>query len=150
MDITASIIAVGTLAYQSCKSLNDFIGSFRNAPATLQALRSDLQVFQNLIELLQTSLARVGDVDLTAEQLSCLEALESAIKSCQIACGHFADKLAKATSRSDDGHVSFLDRARLHFGEKDTLLLKSRLGDCKETLDFALAIVTLYGYTIVT
>lgn len=127
MDLTASIIAVGTLAYQSCKSLNDLIGSFQNAPRTLQALRSDLQVFQNLIGLLHVSLSRVGGVGLTADQLSCLEALEPAIKSCQIACGHFADKLAKATSRSDDGHVSFLDRARLHFGEKDILLLKSRL-----------------------
>lgn len=140
---SASVIAVITLAYQSCKALNDVIGSFVNAPKTLQHLRGDLDVLQHLIRSIQSVVDGATKAQLSVDQETCIVELVPGVQSCQGACDDFTQKLSKITSHSKDNQVSWLDRTRIHFNEKDIIILKSRLGDCKNTLDIALGVATL-------
>jgi hypothetical protein len=82
LSIAASVIVVATLAYQSCKTLNEAIGSFVNAPKTLQALRRDLDALQTLLDLLQGAVGGVPNDALSPNQRSCFEALKPALEGC--------------------------------------------------------------------
>lgn len=144
LSVTASVIGVATLAYQSCKALNDIISSFVDAPKTLRDMCRDLDALQSLLASLQVAVDGVPDASLSADQRACLAELKPPVQSCHISCDDFIGKLAKVTSHSEEGgRVNWLDRARLHFNEKDITSLKSRLGDCKQTLNVALGVVTL-------
>ncbi|ETS76325.1 hypothetical protein PFICI_11712 [Pestalotiopsis fici W106-1] len=141
LSITASAIGVITAAFQSCQALNGLVSSWANAPKTLKDLRGDLSALQNLIQSLQREVATSDD--LSAEQRTCILELVPAIESCRDACEGFSARVSRATSHSKDDQVAFLDRARLYLGEKDIQTFKSRLGDCKQTLNVALGVVTL-------
>lgn len=146
LSITASVIGVITAACQSCKALSDLIYSFVNAPKNLSNLRGDLNTLRALIESLEQTVSPVSPDAITylsTEQNSCMKELVPAISSCQTACDDFAQRLSKATSRSPQGRVSLIDRAKWQFNEKDIIVLRSRLGDCKQTLSVALGVVTL-------
>jgi hypothetical protein len=143
LSITAGVIAVGGLAYSSCKALNDTISSFRNAPKMLSDLRGDLDTIQNLLQSLEAALNGVEDSALSADQKSCFVNLQPAIKGCKVTCDGFAAKLSKITSHSDADHVSLLDRGRLQFNEKEISMLKAGLERDKQTLDIAVGVATL-------
>lgn len=143
LSISASAIAVITLAAQSCKALNDIIAGFVNAPKTLQDLRGDLGNVQHLIQSLESVVGGATRTQLSVDQRTCIAELVPAMQNCQGACDDFRAKLSKITSHSKEDQVSWIDRSRIHFNEKEIMLLKSRLGDCKETLDVALGVVTL-------
>ena len=147
LSVTAGVIAVAGLAYSSAKVLKEMIASFSNAPKLLQNIGEDLQVLQSLIQALQQPLDGVLDADLSDDQKACFESLKPALEACKRTCDDFVSKLSKMTSHSRADSVSWWDRARLHFNEKDVALLKSDLEIHKQTVDVTIGVATPYVWS---
>ncbi|KAF4459313.1 glycosyl family 43 [Fusarium albosuccineum] len=147
LSVTASVIAVANLALKSCQALQNTISSFKNAPKTVKDLQSDLSNLQKQLDSLHTWLNSTrrpdGDQNLIDNQQELVKQLKPALQGCQEYCDDFTQRLSRLTSKSDTDRVDWKDKARLHFHEDDISLLKSRLGDYKQTLGIALSITTL-------
>jgi flavin-binding protein dodecin len=145
LDITTSVNAVVTAVYTSCKTLDDTIDAIDRAPETLQNLRHNLRVLQGSLMSLKVALETMSTSkeELSPHQHTCLSELEPAIVGCQTALDDFEYKISHIESISEDEHTRWLDKACLPYHDKDIILLKSRLGDCKQTLDVAIGIMAL-------
>ncbi|KAI1213193.1 uncharacterized protein F4807DRAFT_413235 [Annulohypoxylon truncatum] len=141
LSITASVIAVATLAYQSLKSLSNTISALKHAPENLKDLRNDLDILQSLLDSLQKELGSTKSVNQT--QSLTFGRLKPALDDCKAACDGFNAKLIRLTSHSGTDHVNWFDRLRLQFKEDDILLFKAKLANCKQTLDIALGVATI-------
>ena len=140
LSVSVSVAEVANSAYQSCKALNETIGGFINAPKIFQDLRRDLVALQSLLDSLQGALHDVPNAALSVNQRNCFEELKPAMRGCQAICDDFVQKLSKIANHSDTERVNWGDRVRLHFNEKDAILLKGRLGDYTQTFDVALGV----------
>lgn len=145
LSTTASVNAVVTTACTSCKALNDTIDVIDNAPETLQNLRHDLDALQRSFGSLEVALDAMSrsNEELSPHQQTCLSELEPAIVCCQTALDDFDHKITGMKSNLADEHTHWLNKACLPYHDKDIILLKSRLGDCKQTLDVAIGIMAL-------
>lgn len=144
LSITASVISVTCLAYESCKALRDIIKSLRNAPDTLKSLYSALGSFEDITKSLQHDLDGLEDSDLSPDQKASLRALEPVMRYCNTVCDAFATRLAELTSHSDQDHITWVDRFRLRFNDGDIQILKENLAQCQRTLNDALSFTNLY------
>lgn len=146
LSITAAVIAVTRLTYDSCKSLNDSIKGLRHAPDTLKGLERSLGAFETVTNPLQQDLAGLGDDPdaFSADQQASLRALQPVMHCCRTACDEFAGRLAELTSHSNEGHMSWRDRFRLQFNDSDIRILKENLAQCQQTLGDALGFANLY------
>lgn len=144
LNITASVISVTCLAYESCKALRDVIKNLRNAPETLKSLYNALGTFEDVTKSLQHDLDGLEDSVFSADQKNSLRALEPVMQYCNTVCNAFATRLAELTSHSDQDRITWIDRFRLHFNDGDIRLLKENLAQCQRTLNDALTFTNLY------
>lgn len=144
LGITASVISVTSLAYQSCKALKDIIRSLRNAPDTLKSLYNSLGAFEDVTKSLQHDLDGLEDSAFSSDQKDSLRALEPVMRYCNTVCNAFATKLAELTSHSEQDHIAWIDRFRLRFNDGDIQILKENLAQCQRTLNDALSFTNLY------
>lgn len=144
LSITASVISVTCLAYESCKALRDTIKSLRNAPDTLKSLYNALGAFEDITKSLQHDLDGLEDSAFSPDQKDSLRALEPVMRYCNTVCGAFATRLAGLTSHSDQDHITWIDRFRLRFNDGDIQILKENLAQCQRTLSDALSFTNLY------
>lgn len=144
LNITASVISVTCLAYESGKALRDIIQSLRNAPDALKSLYNALGAFEDVAKSLQHDLDGLEDSAFSPDQKDSLRALEPVMRYCNTVCDAFATRLAELTSHSDQDHITWIDRFRLHFNDSDIRLLKENLAQCQRTLNDALTFTNLY------
>lgn len=144
LSITASVISVTSLAYQSCKALRNLIKGLTNAPDTLKALYNTLETFENVTKSLQNELDGLEDSALSPDQKDSLRALEPVMRHCNTVCDAFGTRLAELTSHSDQDHITWVDRFRLRFNDSDIQILKENLAQCQRTLNDALSFTNLY------
>lgn len=146
LSIKANMIAVVTTAYTSIKTLNNTIDAIDNTPETLQNLRHDLYALQGSLRSLKGALdtLSISNEELSPYQQTCLSELEPVVIGCQTALDDFRYNISYTTSISAaDERIHWPGKASLPYHDNDIISLKSRLGDCKQTLDAALGIVTL-------
>jgi hypothetical protein len=144
LSITASVVAVATLAYNSSKALYEITKDIKDAPKTFLDLKTDLEALQSVLNSLKTELNRKDRATALSEaQRSVLEELELPLRSCSDACDEFKSKLAKLLSRSGDGHTSFRDKVKLQFQDKEVSAFRFRLASYKSTLTIALSFSSL-------
>ncbi|ROW08963.1 hypothetical protein VMCG_02966 [Cytospora schulzeri] len=139
ISLAASVIAIAEMTWYSCKTLNDTIKRFRNAPEKLRNLLGDLGT---LIQLLQ-SLRGHLEPSMSAGHPSAHEALKPAMQGCQQLCDEFTKRLAELTSHSNEEYIGRRDRLRFHFNDTEIMLLKERLVQYKLTFDIALNVASL-------
>lgn len=144
LSITASVVSVTSLAYKSCKVLRDIIKGLRNAPDTLKALYNALETFENVVKSLQHDLDGLEDAALSTDEKDSMRVLEPVMRYCNLVCDTFATRLAELTSHSDAGHITWIDRFRLHFNDSDIHVLKENLARCQRTLSDTMSLATLY------
>jgi hypothetical protein len=144
VGLTASIIAIAGLAYQSCKALYELLDGIRNAPKTLQALNEDLSTVHNLLKSIKTAMEDSSDDSFSDGVKNCLEEAKPALTGCGKACDEFAEKMRKLMSHSHENHTSARDRIKLQFQEKDISAFKYQIGSYKATLNIALSLASLY------
>jgi hypothetical protein len=149
LSLTASVIAVASLAVSTCKSLRDTIGSIRNAPQALNDIRHQLDTLQHLIDTFIGSLISVRGTDLTQNQQKCFADLRLVLDNCKASCNDFAQKLNKITSTSKPDRISPLDRWKLSLNENDIAVFQAIIERDKQTLDIALGMTTLYVFSFI-
>jgi Fungal N-terminal domain of STAND proteins len=143
VGLTASIIAVAGLAYQSGKTLYELLNGIQNAPRTLQALNEDLSAIQHLLKSIKSAMEDSSDNSFSNGVKQCLEEAKPALTGCGKACDEFAEKIGKIMSHSDENRTSTRDRIKLQFQEKDILAFRYRIGSYKATLKIALGLASL-------
>ena len=144
LGLTASIIAIADVAYQSSKRLYELINNFRTASQTLSDLHADLSAVQQLLRSLKDALENTNDTSLSDGLRVCLQDFEPSMEAFSKVCDEFREKVAQITSHSTKDHVSWRDKVRLEFEEKGIMAFKYRLGSHKLTINIALGLVNLY------
>jgi len=143
VGLTASIIAIAALAYQSSKTLYELLDGIRNAPKTLQGLNEDLSAISHLLKSIKSAMEDSSDDSFSDGVKKCLEEVKPALTGCGKTCHEFKEKMGKIMSHSDEKHTSKRDRIKLQFEEKDILAFRYRLGSYKATLNIALSLASL-------
>lgn len=144
LSITAAVIGVVRLTYDSCKSLNEKLKGIKHAPEKLETLHRDLDRFQSILNSQgEATFGVLEDGALSADQKASLEALFTVMEGCRTVCANFEQKLSHLTSHSDENRMALRDRIRLHFNDSDIELLKQNLAQSQRTLNDALGFASL-------
>jgi hypothetical protein len=143
VGLTASIIAITSLAYQNSKTLYELLGGIRNAPKTLQGLNVELSAISQLLKSIKSAMEDNSDDSFSDGIKKCLEEVKPALTGCGKTCDEFTEKIGKIMSHSDEKHTSKRDRIKLQFEEKEILAFRYRLGSYKATLNIALSLASL-------
>ncbi|KAH7012594.1 uncharacterized protein B0I36DRAFT_378332 [Microdochium trichocladiopsis] len=143
LSITASAIAVATLAAQSTKAIYQAIDGLAEAPHAIAHSKTLLAGTQTALDSLigtltttQDTQARLGSV------LRPLE-LDQTLRSTQQLCDKFGTTITKYTSRSTDARFSSRDRILVNFHESQIIRFNQELGDCQKTISLVLGTITL-------
>lgn len=134
LSITASTIAIATLAYESTKSLTDFIDSLKNAPKLISDLKGDVSAVQGVIRSLETMLENRDDRNLPAELRVCLSSAKVPLEDCQAVSKDFELKLKVWF------HDSKWDKFKANFKETNIEKFRMRMRDTRDTLHLALTV----------
>lgn len=128
LSLTASVIGVTILAYNSCKKLKDTIqGLKQGTPDTLQNLQNAAGSFEAVLRPLEHDLggpARMQSSRRNNGQASLRARTRVRDPTKPTACDEFTSRLAELTSHSDEQRVAPRDRTRLHFHHSDVRVLK--------------------------
>ncbi|KAF3764680.1 hypothetical protein M406DRAFT_331005 [Cryphonectria parasitica EP155] len=143
LSITASVIGITRLTFDSCKTLNDTIKGIKRAPSKLKDLETSLDAFQKVIKPFEEDLVNREDAALSPDQLANLRALEPVMLYCRDICNKFTKRVSELTSHSDENHMAWRDRLRLNFNDSEIRLLKENLAQCQRTLSDALGFANL-------
>lgn len=143
VGLTASIITIAGLAYQSCKTLYELLDGIRSAPKTLQRLNEDLSAVQTLLKSIRSAMEDSSEDSFSDGVKQCLDEVKPALAGCGKTCDEFAEKISKIMSHSNEKHTSARDRIKLQFQEKDILVFRYRIGSYKATLNIALSLASL-------
>lgn len=143
LSITAGVIAVVTLAYDSGKTLYEFINGILEAPKALKDMNGDLAAIQKVLNSLKVELEGTPDATLSAGLKKFLNDIKPSLEGCTEACDEFKAKLVKVTSHSTEAHTSKRDRIKLQFQDKEISAFKYRMASYKATLSIALEYASL-------
>jgi hypothetical protein len=146
LSITASVIAIATLAYDGSKSIYDLIRGYIDASRIFEDLKSDIEGLNGVL----VSLKGIGGTDQGASfsqaQLLCLREVEPALQSCLKACEVFKIKVQKLMSNSTPEHISKRDKFALQFKSNDLATFRIQLSSYKSTLTIALLVSSMLVY----
>jgi hypothetical protein len=143
LGITASVIAIATLAYDSSKRLFEIVDGIRNAHKAISDFKTDIEALQQLLKSLASEIEGTEDANLPERFKKYLEELKPLLNGCSNACLQFEQKISKITSHSDENRTSFRDSVKLQFQEKEILTFRYRLASYKATLNIALTLAYL-------
>ena len=144
LSVSASFIAVVTVAYSNSKLLFEIVKGIRDAPKSFQDLSTDLDALQKMLSSLGAELDSGGQGrPFSAVQVSCLEHLATPLSACSDACSEFKLKLDGVVCHSSGRHTSFRDRPKLQLQDKEITAFRFRLTSYKLTVSNALEFASL-------
>lgn len=93
LSITASIIAVATLAYKSTEALHNTINTVKDATKIFDNLNTDIATLKDVLGSLVSVVEETSTVgNLPEAQLRCLQALSLPLDGCSKACDNSSQK----------------------------------------------------------
>lgn len=143
LSVSAGVIAVVALAYNSSKALYEFVKDIHGAPKTLKDLKVDLEALQQVLNSLRAKLDGVPNANLSDSLKWLLDDINPPLEGCAEACEEFHTRLMKITPNSNESHTSFRNKVKLQFQDKDIVAFRYRLGSYKATLNVALSFASL-------
>ncbi|KAJ5627354.1 hypothetical protein N7528_004781 [Penicillium herquei] len=141
--LTASIIGIVTLAFQSSKTLYELIDGILNAPKHLKDLNEEVSTVSQVLSSLKSAVEGTSDDELSDGVKNNLRDAQPAIQGCERVCNELFQKISQITSHSSSTHTRLDDRIRLKFQDKAILAFKYRIESYKSTLSIVLGLVTL-------
>jgi hypothetical protein len=141
LSVTASVIAIATLALQSCKAAYNVVDGLAEAPQSIARSRISLTETQKTVDALHQALI-TGSEPILNSVLRSIE-LDETLKSVQRLCDKFATYITNFTRHSTDGKFSKRDRMTVDFHESKIRNLDRELGDCQQTLSMVLVSINL-------
>jgi hypothetical protein len=143
LSVTASVIAVATLALQSCKAAYNLIDGLADAPQAVARSKTSLTETQKTLDALQQALITNSELTSVLDSVLKTIELEGMLKSVQRLCDEFTAAIASFTSHSIDGNFSKRDRIKVNLHESKIRRLDKELGDCQRTLSMVLVSINL-------
>jgi hypothetical protein len=145
LSLAANIASITVPALHGTRLLLDDIHSIRDAPKTIAALKEDI----SSVETALAALDLVPDSEWESLGQEVVENSNLAISSCVSACNRFRQDLQQWTRRSEDGKLSWRDRANVGFFKQQRIaFLSDRLNSCKTMITMTVGIATLYASTL--
>ena len=140
LSITASVVGIIVPALHGTRLLLGDLQQLSDATKTIKRLTDDVQSVHTTLELLQG----VEDGDWKALGQNVSEQSKATISSCTQACNLFRADLQKWTRHSEDGKLTWLDRANVGFFKKDQAkALSEQLQSCKLAINLIIGVATL-------
>ena len=142
LGVTASVIAVATLAWESSKKLYELVDKLRDVPKAIMHTKANVSTTQSAIDTLILDLA-TGDAamfDAVLQRFRMVEALEWSRKECD----KFGQKIETYTKHSKDGTFSKRDRFIVNFHESEINQFNHRLRDHQQLITLVTTSMNLY------
>jgi Fungal N-terminal domain of STAND proteins len=140
LSAAASIVGLTVPALHGVRLLLDDIQNIVDAPKAVASLKEDLLSVDMAIEALkalQSSEWELLGQDVTKES-------KFAVSTCTLACDRFRNDLQRWTKHSEDGKMSWQDRANVGFFRQHKIKsLSEQLQNCKITVNGAVGMATL-------
>ena len=142
LSVTAGVISVATLAWESSKKLYELIDKLRVLPKAITHTKSILSITQNAIETLKVDLA-TGDsalFDAVLQRFRMAETLEGSRKECDA----LRQKIETYIKHSKDGTFGKRDRLTVSLHESEINRFNSRLRDHQQPITLVTTSMSLY------
>ena len=140
LSITASAVGIIVPALHGTRLLLEDLQQLKDAPKTVKRLIDDVQSVHATLELLQG----VEDGDWKSLGQSVADQSKATISSCTQACNLFRTDLQKWTRHSEDGKLTWVDRANVGFFKKDQAkAMSDQLQSCKLAINLIVGVATL-------
>ena len=141
LSVAASIVGVTVPALHGTRLLLDDLQGIIDAPKTVESLKEDLRS----VDLALKSLQAVHDSEWKSLGETVADESKVAINSCTTACNTFRADLQRWTRHSEEGKLSWKDRANVGFFKQRQIKSTSeQLQTCKLTINLVVGIATLY------
>ncbi|KFX98445.1 hypothetical protein O988_04334 [Pseudogymnoascus sp. VKM F-3808] len=142
LSITASIVGIIVPALHGTRLLLGDLQQLNDAPKTIKRLTDDVHSILTTLELLRG----VEDGDWKSLGQNVAEQSKATISSCTQACNFFRADLQKWTRHSEDGKLTWLDRANVGFFKKDQAkAMSEQLQSCRVAINLIVGVATLYS-----
>ncbi|ETS78636.1 hypothetical protein PFICI_10698 [Pestalotiopsis fici W106-1] len=143
LSVTASVIAVATLAAQSVQAAYQVIDGLAQVPQAIANSKIILLETQSTLDALNGTLNENLDKQAQFEPLLQMLALDRALGSTQDLCTKFGSTIAKYTRHSTELRFSNRDRILLNLHESHITNFNQQLNDCRNTLSLMIGTITL-------
>lgn len=131
LGIAASVGGIGVPVLQLVRRLNNDIRKIVDAPAAIKAVRDELIYLEEAL----TSLQAITDAQWNSLGENMANLAKSAINMCKESCEKLGDDLNRWTRHSEDGKLSWRDRATVGFFKQRYLeSMSQQFHNCKTTL----------------
>lgn len=144
LSITASAIAVATLAAQSAKAAYKVIDGLKEAPHAIAHSRTLLSGTQNSLENLTETLTNSQHMQAQFGDMLQSIALDKTLHATDELCKGFSATISKYTSRSTDSKFSNRDKVSVILHESRIVKFNEELSDCQGTIHLMTGTITLY------
>jgi len=142
LSITTSAVGIIVPALHGTRLLLEDLQQLKDAPKTVKRLTEDVHSVYTTLELLRG----VEDGDWKSLDQNVAEQSKATISSCTQACNLFRADLQKWTRHSEDGKLTWLDRANVGFFKKDQAkAMSEQLQSCKLAINLIIGVATLYS-----
>ncbi|RYP66843.1 hypothetical protein DL770_008724 [Monosporascus sp. CRB-9-2] len=143
LSVTASVIAVATLALQSCKAAYNLVDGLAEAPQAIARSKASLTETQKTLGALQQTLkagpAPDSELDVVLRTIDLNETLVSVKRLCD----EYTAAIVRFTSHSTEGKFSKRDRLIVNLQESKMNKFSKELGDCQRTMSMVLVSINL-------
>ena len=140
LSTTADAVGIAGVALHYVRLLKDDIEKMVDAPTAIISLQDKLRSVDQAL----TSLQAVSEPQWESLGETILSQSKSAITLCKESCDKFRAPLARWTRHSDDGKLSWQDRAVVGiFRQGQVRSMSDQLQSCKITLTSVVSIATL-------
>jgi len=142
LSIAASIVGIIVPALHGTRLLLVDLQQLNDAPKTIKRVTDDVQSVLSTLELLKG--VEEGDWKSLGQNVAAQS--KATISSCTQACNLFRVDLQKWTRHSEDGKLTWLDRANVGFFKKDQAkAMSEQLQSCRLAINLNVGVATLYS-----
>ncbi|KAG9244695.1 hypothetical protein BJ878DRAFT_420809 [Calycina marina] len=142
LSISASIAGIIGPALHGTRLLLQDMQQLNDAPKTIKRLTDDVQSVHTTLELLKG--VDEGNWKSLGQNIAAQS--KATIISCTQACDLFRADLQHWTRHSEDGKLTWLDRANVGFFKKDQAkAMSDQLQNCKLAINLIVGVATLYS-----
>lgn len=140
LGIGAGVVGIIVPALHGTRLLLDDLRCIIDAPKAIETLKEDLCS----VEMALTSLQAVKDVEWELLGNTVVEQSKATINTCTKACDMFRADLQRWTKHSDEGKLSWQDRANVGFFKQRRIkAISDQLQTCQISINSVVGIATL-------
>ncbi|KFA80922.1 hypothetical protein S40288_09751 [Stachybotrys chartarum IBT 40288] len=142
LSIAASVVGVTIPTLEGMRLLLDILSEIKDAPKTIKRLSDDIRSVDATLDMLRG----VGEREWLLLGTTAAEQSRTTITGSKEACDHFRAKLQRWTKHSDDGRLTWQDRASVGIFKKAQIkAMSEQLQNCKLSINTVISIATLYS-----